>query len=371
MLPIPLTSDLDFPILQYADDTLIFMHADENQLLHLKTLLLSFAEYSGLKVNFDKSFLVPINVTDEKMQYLSNAFQCSVGSFPFTYLGLPLNITKPSVANFWPLVSKCEKRLVAFSSFLNDAGRLELTNSVLTSLPTYAMCTFLLPKIVVKQIDKYRKHCLWRGSDLNNRKPPKAAWTLVSLPKEEGGLGVIDLEAQNKTLLLKQLHKFFNQVDVPWVQLIWSQHFHGGKLPFHGRNVKGSFWWRDILKLLLPFKGLAQPILNNGNTCLLWHDPWDGQDWAHARPHLFSFARNKLISVSTAAASNSLHDLFFLPLSSEAFSQFQTFSDKLLSLHLENGPDRWLVAGSQNFSTRKVYRHMIGHHSVHRLYRLL
>jgi hypothetical protein len=79
------------------------------------------------------------------------------------------------VADFWPLVSKCEKRHGAFSNFLSDAGRLETTDAVLTTLPTFAMCSFLMPKTVIKQIDKYRKHCLWRGSDVNNKKPPKAA----------------------------------------------------------------------------------------------------------------------------------------------------------------------------------------------------
>ena len=40
-LPIPLPCDPDFPILQYADDTLIF---DVVQLNHLKSLLHSFAD---------------------------------------------------------------------------------------------------------------------------------------------------------------------------------------------------------------------------------------------------------------------------------------------------------------------------------------
>jgi len=84
------------------------------------------------------------------------------------------------------LVSKSERRLVGFSSFLTEAGRLELTNAVLTALPTFAMCTFLLPKTVIKQINKYRKHYLWRGSDMTSKKPPKAAWPLVCLPKTEG-----------------------------------------------------------------------------------------------------------------------------------------------------------------------------------------
>jgi hypothetical protein len=97
---------------------------------------------------------------------------------------------------------------------------LELTNAIFSALPTFAMSTFLLPKTIIKQIDKYRKHYLWRGFDANNKKPPKAAWPMVSLPKEEGGLGVLNLKRQNECLLLKFLRKFFNKSDIPWVKLI-------------------------------------------------------------------------------------------------------------------------------------------------------
>ena len=87
-LPIPLLGDDYFPILQYADDTLIFMQRDVTQLNHLKDLLSEFAESTGLKVNFDKSFMVPINVTEEKFDILANTLGCSRGSLPFTYQGL-------------------------------------------------------------------------------------------------------------------------------------------------------------------------------------------------------------------------------------------------------------------------------------------
>jgi hypothetical protein len=47
---------------QYADDTLIVVPVEVSQLQHLKQLLIQFAASTGLKVNFNKSFLVPTNI---------------------------------------------------------------------------------------------------------------------------------------------------------------------------------------------------------------------------------------------------------------------------------------------------------------------
>lgn len=275
-LPMPLRSDQDFPILQYADDTLIFLQGDADQLIFLKNLLNKFGESTGLKVNYEKSSMVPINVDEQKFSDLAATFGCSKGSLPFTYLGLPLSITKPTVADFWPLVTKCERRLVSVSSFISQADRLELTNVVFTALPNFAMSTFILPKIIIKQIDKYRKHCLWRGNDVNNKKPPKAAWPMVCIPKEEGGLGVLNLSTQNESLLLKHLHKFFNRASVPWVQLVWDRYYLGGKLSRLTNNFKGSFCWKDILKLLDSYKGMAMANISDGSSCFFWLDLRNG-----------------------------------------------------------------------------------------------
>ena len=214
-LPIALPRCQDFSILQYADDTLTFMKADARELFFLKAMLNSFAESTSLKVNFDKSMMVPINVANDKLEILAKTLGCSKGFLPFTYLGLPLSLTRPTVADYWPLISRCERRLVSISSFLSQTGRLQLTNVVFSALPTFAMSTYLLPKTVIKQIDKFRKHYLCRGSDVNSRKPPKAAWPMACIPKESGGLGILNLHTYNKSLLLKNLHKFFNRLDIP------------------------------------------------------------------------------------------------------------------------------------------------------------
>jgi hypothetical protein len=56
--------------------------------------------------------------------------------------------------------------------------------------------------------------------------------------------------SQNEALLLQNLHK----ADIPWVHLVWKKYYHGF-LP--SGKKKGSFWWREILKLLDSFKGMA------------------------------------------------------------------------------------------------------------------
>jgi hypothetical protein len=57
----------DFPIVQYADDTLLILQACPIQLIASKEVLETFAQATGLRVNYSKSCLIPINVTEDKL----------------------------------------------------------------------------------------------------------------------------------------------------------------------------------------------------------------------------------------------------------------------------------------------------------------
>lgn len=212
-LPIPQPTS-DFPIVQYADDTLLIMQADAKQLFCLKAILNSFASSTGLSVNFSKSLLVPINVSDEKMKVLAGTFGCQIWSLPFTYLGLPLGTTKPRIEEFAPLLDRVERNLSACSTFLSYSGRVEYINTVLTPTVNYAMCTLKLHKGVIEDVDRIRKQCLWRGNSARKRGGNLVAWSLAQRPKKKGGLGIKNLYLQNDALLMKQLHKFYSKEDV-------------------------------------------------------------------------------------------------------------------------------------------------------------
>jgi hypothetical protein len=87
-------------VLKYGED----LQACLRRLLALRELLQVFAAVAGLKVNYSKSCLVPINLDDYQLHLLANIFGCSVGSLPFAYLGLPLGTTRPTVKDLTPIV---------------------------------------------------------------------------------------------------------------------------------------------------------------------------------------------------------------------------------------------------------------------------
>jgi Reverse transcriptase (RNA-dependent DNA polymerase) len=77
--------------LNFADDTLIFLAPDSKIIDAFKLLLLGFENLSGLKINFTKSEIVPLNLTKEEGIQYNNILGCKVSSFSITYLGVPLH----------------------------------------------------------------------------------------------------------------------------------------------------------------------------------------------------------------------------------------------------------------------------------------
>jgi hypothetical protein len=78
---------MDFAIAQYADDILIIMHARCQQVLVMKDILEIYVISTGLKINFHKSSLIPINLSEASAHTIADILGCSIASMPFTYLG--------------------------------------------------------------------------------------------------------------------------------------------------------------------------------------------------------------------------------------------------------------------------------------------
>jgi len=70
-----------------------------------------FEHVSGLKVNFNKSMLIGVNVSQSWLHEAAFVLNCRVGVFPFVYLGLPIG-GDPLKLDFWkPVLNSIISRL--------------------------------------------------------------------------------------------------------------------------------------------------------------------------------------------------------------------------------------------------------------------
>lgn len=161
---------------------------------------------------------------------------------------------------------------------------------------------------------------------------------------------MLNLRTQNEALLLKYLHKFLNKEDLPWVNLVWKKYYQNVRLPA-AANI-GSFWWRDILKLIDKYKGMAFVNIQDGRTCLFWDDLWCGMVPKLSFPELYSFSKKKNLIFAEVKSAPNLHSFFHLPLSVQAFSQLGQLQNTLQLTQVSDLLDTWVYSwGSANFSS--------------------
>jgi hypothetical protein len=109
-----------------------------------------------------------ISCQDTDLTFLSQNNHL-ISSFPCTYLGLSLHIRKIPKAALLSLIRKIANKLPEWTrGFMTYPGREVLVKLVLSSMPTYFLIVFKMPKWTFKQIDHFRRSFLWRGQDPEN-----------------------------------------------------------------------------------------------------------------------------------------------------------------------------------------------------------
>jgi hypothetical protein len=143
-------------ILQYADDTILFMEHDLEKAQNLKLILAAFEQLSGLKINFHKSELFFFGEAQDSVADYAELFACGQGQFPIRYLGLPIHYRRLTIAEWKSVEERLQKCLSSWKGkLLSLGGRLVLINSVLTKMVLYMISFFILPKGVLHKLDYY------------------------------------------------------------------------------------------------------------------------------------------------------------------------------------------------------------------------
>jgi hypothetical protein len=151
--------------IQYTDDTILMIEGDDKSITNMKFILYCFEWISGLKINYHKSDAFIFGMDEERQIRIANMLNCQLGSLPMEYLGIRVSDKKLGKGAFVRVPEKISKMIPPWKGKLMSSGaRLTLSNSCLSSLPTYTMGFYLLPKGTHKAMDGIGYKFYWRGA---------------------------------------------------------------------------------------------------------------------------------------------------------------------------------------------------------------
>ena len=117
-------------------------------------VLIYFEAITSLKVNVGKSEIAPISDVGN-LNALAHTLCCKVGTLPMRCLGMPLGANYKDASIWNPIIEKMEKRLFGWKRlYLLKGGRLTLLKSTLSSLHTYLLSLFTIPRAVAARIER-------------------------------------------------------------------------------------------------------------------------------------------------------------------------------------------------------------------------
>ena len=272
----------------------------------IKAILRSFELVSGLRINFAKSQFGAIGQSEEWCTLAADILNCGPLQFPFIYLGMPIGVNPRRKVVWEPLIRKLEAKLNKWNQrSLSMAGRITLINVVLTALPLFYMSFFRAPTAIIKRLTAIQRQFLW-GGNLEGKKIAWVAWNQVCAPKEKGGLGVKDIKAFNRALLIKWKWLMFQQQDHLWSRILTSKYRGWRGLEEGPPKQIFSSWWSD-LRSVTQHSSMAAVNkhfrwnLGSGDQILFWEDSWVGEGIAlkDKYPDLYQVTSQKLKTVAS------------------------------------------------------------------------
>ncbi|KAJ9703718.1 hypothetical protein PVL29_005138 [Vitis rotundifolia] len=278
--------------LLFADDTIVFCEAKKEHLTHLSWILFWFEAASGLRINLDKSEIIPVGEVEE-LNEMAAELGCRVGQLPAVYLGLPLGASNKALSVWDGVEEKVRRRLALWKrQYISKGGRITLIKSTMASMPLYQMSLFRLPNSMARRLEKLQRDFLWGGGSLE-RKAHVVKWELVCGDKKKGGLGLRKLTCLNRALLGKWIWRFACAKEDLWKKVLEVK-YGQGDFGWRTRRTNGAVGvglWKEILKESDWCWGNMEFKVGKGNKIRFWTDQWCGSHVLASRfPLLYALA---------------------------------------------------------------------------------
>ncbi|KAL4368710.1 hypothetical protein GQ457_05G000030 [Hibiscus cannabinus] len=239
------------------------------------------------------------------------------------------------------------------------------------------MSLFKMPVAVYRKLSSLMARFLWGGS-ADKRKIHWVKWSEVCLPKSLGGLGVIDLDVQNRALCGKWIWKFASNRKSFWSEIMVSKYKYDSNCLIPSSKVKGkpSWIWNNIIKSFeaedpvgLCLKNNLKVQVGDGSTVRFWMDCWiTDTPLSVAFPRIFAVCSSKLGTIADFGRKENGVWVWNIPLRRQLFDWEIEIWNSLLELlngfrnsSVDEDWVRWMGSGDGKFSVKSLVSNLYGH----------
>ncbi|XP_058208177.1 uncharacterized protein LOC131321190 [Rhododendron vialii] len=259
----------------FADDLMIFCKGEVSSITLIKQSLTEFETLSGLSPSPTKSNIFFSGVNHTTKSSISNILGFQEGSLLVRYLGVPLLSTKLKHTDCKVMVDRIVAKTKSWTNrYLSYAGRIQLIKSILFSMQTYWSSLFIIPKMVIKEIELILRAFFSSCLDLK-KSGAKVSWEHPCTPVKEGGLGFKSLEIWNKAAVAKHIwFLVLGGEQSMWCQWVKSYLLRGKSFWSVKTPSDPSWVWRKILNLRPYVQPHIKYKIGDGQFTYLWFDNW-------------------------------------------------------------------------------------------------
>jgi hypothetical protein len=259
-----------------------------------------------------------------------------------------------------------EKKLSCWKGkYLSVSGRLVLINSVLTSLSMFMLSFFEVLRGVLEKIGYFRSRFFWQH-DSQKKKYRLTKWSIMCQPKDQGGLGIQNLEIQNECLLSKWFFKLINE-DGLWQTILRNKYLANQTIGKVDRLPGDSHFWSGLMKVKDKFLRFGSFQLNNRTQIRFWEDKWIGNHaFKDQYPSLYNIMRRKSDTVAKVLSGVPLNVSFRRQLTGNNLVLWHSLVNRIVGVRLNNNADlfRWNLHQHGKFSAHSMYLALINNGMV-------
>ncbi|CAJ2637965.1 unnamed protein product [Trifolium pratense] len=265
--------------LLFADDCFLFCRANVAEVTQLLSILHTYEQASGQKINLSKSeVFISRNMSQTAQADLVGILGVRHVLGTSIYLGLPSMVGRNKKTIFSYIKDRIWKRINSWRGrALSKAGKEIMIKLVLQAIPAYVMSMFILPSSFIDDIEKMINAFWWGGGNGNSK-----AWERLACPKDKGGLGFRNFEAFNMAMVAKQAWNILQNPDTLVARLIKARYFPRSNLFEASLGYNPSFAWRSICKARQVLLLGCRWRIGGGDMIHVMSDPWlhgNGECW--------------------------------------------------------------------------------------------